>query len=85
MATTLNFKQEGSKYVYDFVSEGAVTIQVERNEKKDFTVYAFIGDLTPVPLFTSSTFEDIIFQVDVPEGVNVRLVSWCEVVSAQMI
>lgn len=85
MATTLNFKQDGSKYIYDFVSSGAVTIQVERDEKKDFTVYAFIDNLTPVPLFTTSTFEDLIFLVDVPEGVNVRLISWCPVVSAKMI
>lgn len=85
MASNLNFRQEGTRYIYEFTSSGPVTIEVERDEKKEFTVYGYVDDLSPVPLFSTSSFEDILFQVDVPEGVNVRLVSWCPVIAAKMV
>lgn len=85
MATDLKFVQDGTKYVCDITPSEATAIQIERDEKKTFTVYGYIDDLTPVPLFTSDAFEDIIFQLDVPSGVNIRMTSWSPVKAAKML
>ena len=85
MATKLNFTKDGSKWVCELNPAVPFTAQVQMKEKKDFTVYGFIGDMNPVSLFASGIYDNIIFQVDVPEGVTVRMVAHSEVIDAQMV
>lgn len=85
MATKLNFTKDGSRWVCDLNPSVPFTAHVRMLDKKDFTVYGFIGDMPPVALFASGIYDNIIFQVDVPEGVTVRMVAQSEVLDAQMV
>ena len=85
MATTLNFTKDGNKYVCDVTPSAPTVVQVQMAEKKGFTVYEFIGDMPPVSVFSTNILDNVIFQVDVAEGVSVRMVSWSEVVKAVML
>lgn len=85
MATELNFTQDGSKYICDINPSDVTTVQVELAEKKDFTVYNYIDTMKPVAVYSTNILDNIIFQVDVPEGVKVRMVSWSPVVKAMML
>lgn len=62
-------------------------IQIERGtdgDRKPFTVSAYIGDMEPVAIYTTDVYGGIIFELDVPEGVTVELVSWMPIISAKM-
>lgn len=83
MAKDLIFEQKGSRYECELNPTEPITVEVQREEKKDFTVYAHIGDLKEVPIFAVNTLDSIIFELDVPEGVTVKMVSWSPVVSAK--
>ena len=85
MATKLNFTKQGSRYICDITPTVPVTVQVEMEDKKDFTVYSFIGDMTPVVVYSTNILDNLIFQVDVPEGVTVRMVATSPVKSALMV
>lgn len=85
MATNLNFTQDGSKYICEITPSEVATIQVELAEKKEFTVYGYIEGMKPVSLFSTNIYDNLIFQVDVPEGVTVRMVSWTPVITAKML
>lgn len=64
-----------------------ITVEVNREEAKDFTVYASVdGDtMSYVPLYSTNRLKDLIFQIDVPEGLHVKMVSWSLVTSAKYI
>ena len=85
MATNLSFYKQGSRYVCDVNPSVPTTVQVQMEEKKDFTVYSFIDDMEPVAVFSTNILDNLIFQVDVPEGVTVRMVANSPVISAKMI
>ena len=85
MATKLNFQKDGSRWVCEINPAVPTTVQVQMAEKKDFTVYNYIGNMKPVAVFATNIYDNIIFQVDVPEGVTVRMVSQSEVIDAQMV
>lgn len=85
MATNLNFTKDGSRWVCELNPAVPFTAQVRMVDKRDFTVYAFIGDMKPVSVFASNLYDNIIFQVDVPDGVTVRMVAQSEVLDAQMV
>lgn len=85
MATKLNFTKEGSRWVCEVNPAVPFTAQVRMSEKKDFTVYGFIGDMEPVALFASNIYDNILFDVDVRDGVTVRMVAQSEVIDAKMI
>ena len=85
MATKLNFKKDGSRWVCELNPTVPFSVQVRMAEKKDFTVYAFIGGMEPVSLASTNIYDNLIFQVDVPEGVTVRMVAHSEVLDAMMV
>lgn len=85
MATKLNFTKDGSRWVCELNPSVPFTAQVQMKEKKDFTVYGYIGNMEPVSLVATSIYDNIIFQVDVPEGVTVRMVAMSEVIDAYMV
>lgn len=80
---TLSFIQEGREHKARFVSTGTSVVQVHRDyEPNDIFgslgVYAYLEGMPPVRIhywtkYTGSN--DMIFQVDVPAGVNVEIVS----------
>lgn len=88
-ATDLSFsKNEGNKYVASFVSEGPVTIQVKRQEAGPLNIYANIDGMDAIYVggygpYNSSA--NLIFNVDVPAGVNVSVESFTEVLEAKKI
>lgn len=85
MANELIFTQDGNKYICELTPTSPMTIQIERDKKSDLSVYAFLDNMTPVPLFSSNLIEDVIFQIDVPNGVKVKIVSWGKVLEAKYI
>lgn len=85
MAKDLTFENKGSYYECVLNPSEPVTVEVQRTDKKDFTVYAHIGELPDVPIFSVNTMDNIIFELDVPEGVTIRMVSWSPVISAKSV
>lgn len=80
----MDLTKEGSKYIYKFTPSGAQTVEVIRSDKGYFTAYAAIGGLDPISIFCQTERKDLIFQVDVPEGVEVTLESETEVLNAHI-
>lgn len=88
MATNLTFTQDGSKWTCTLTPSAPCVIQVERGtdgNRKSFTVYAYIDGMNPVGIYSTDDYGDIIFELDVPEGVTVKLVSWRPVISAKTV
>lgn len=88
MATNLTFTQDGSKYVCTITPTAPCVIQIQRGtdgRREPFTVYAYLDDMNPVGIYTTDDYGDIIFELDVPEGVTVKLVSWRPVIAAKMV
>lgn len=88
-ATDLSFsKNEENKYVASFASEGPVTIQVKRQEAGSLNIYANIDGMDAIyvggyGLYNGSA--NLIFNVDVPAGVNVSVESFTEVLEAKVV
>lgn len=88
MAKDLEFKQEGLGYVCEFEPGGKCVVQIERvNEEKAFAVYGSIDGMKPVRIYSRESGKKggILFQLDVAEGVRVKLVSWSEVTKAVVV
>lgn len=86
-ATDLSFsKNEENKYVASFVSEGPVTIQVKRQEAGSLNIYANIDGMDAIYVGGYGPYNgsaNLIFNVDVPAGVNVSVESFTEVLEAK--
>lgn len=85
MATDLVFTEQENCYVCEINPNGSYAVEVEFLEKSYFAVYGYIDGLTPVELFKSDDQKSVLFQLDIPEGVRVRMVSWKPVKSAKII
>lgn len=88
MATNLTFTKDGSKYTCTLTPTAPCVIQIERGtdgDRKPFTVFAYLDGMNPVGIYTTGNYGDIIFELDVPEGVSVKLVSWRPVITAKMV
>lgn len=48
-------------------------------------MYANLDGMKLVPVYNNDLMKDLIFKVDVPEGVEVTLVSWSHVLQAQIL
>lgn len=80
----MTFSKEGSKYISRLTAtDEPLTVQVIRTVKGYFTVYAAIDGLTPVSIFCQTERKDLIFQLDVPAGIEVTLESETEVTDAK--
>lgn len=85
MATNLTFTKKGIWNECQLNPSVPITIQVQLKERATFDVREYIGDLEPVTVFSTSAYDNIIFEVDVPEGVSVLLATTGEVIKAVMI
>ena len=90
---TLQFTKDGGNYKSSFVSAGTTVVQLEREYKAEnnigqLTVYAYIDGMNPVPVRNWTSYEasrNMIFQIDIPSGVTVEIVSLCEVINAYIV
>lgn len=85
MATNLTFTKKGIWSECEINPAVPVTVQVKLKDKATLDVRQFIGDMPPVTVFTTDVYDNIIFQVDVPEGVTVLIATVGEVTKAVMV
>lgn len=90
MATTdLSFsKNSGNRWQASFVSEGAVTVQMQRKDVGAVNIYANLDGMTAKYIGGYGNYNggnNVIFTVDVPSGVTITIESYSEVVSAKML
>ena len=88
MANKLDFQKNGSgEWSTSFVSSGNSVVELERSESGVVTVRASIDGMAEVPVaqFQNGFTHNVIFQVNVPVGVVVTIVSQSEVTKASML
>ena len=84
-ATNLTFQEaEGKRYVTTFTSAGKCTVQIVRSEYSPILVYARITglDYVLVQILENKYQASNIFEVDVQEGIEVKIVSQTPVTKA---
>lgn len=85
MATTIQFIGSSSiKEIATLTPSAPMVVQVEREDKGYFTVYANLEGMEPVSVFSSTIYKDLIFEVDVPVGVKITMESESHVIEAKM-
>lgn len=88
MATALTFtKNPHDKWEASLISTGdRLAVEVNRKATGSLIVYGHIGSLEPIILqdFGPSAAQDIMFEIDVPEGVEITIVSYPEIADATM-
>lgn len=87
MATTnLTFNKVGDKYQTSFTSEGESIVQIERKAQGLCSVRANIEGMAPVPItsFQNAYENNVIFNLDIPAGIEVTIESATEVTNAKM-
>lgn len=85
--TALSFnKQSDGTYAASFVSTGLATIQISRKTRGIVSVRANIPGMTPVPVIQldSPYSTDVIFELDIAEGLEVTVISSSEVLDAKI-
>lgn len=90
MATisTLAFtKGTDGSYTARFTSTGPVTVQMERRKQSLVAVRANVPGMDEVPVcsFQNGYGADVIFNLDVPSGLEVSIKSGTEVLSAKIL
>lgn len=88
-ATDLQFsKNSDNRYYASFVSEGAVTIQIKRQQVGFINIYANIDGMDKIYIGGYGDYNggaNVIFTVGVSPGVTVNIESAAEVLSAKML
>lgn len=82
MATSLTFTKNGGKEECVLTVTSPCVVQIERDSNNDFTVYANVDGMSPQGIYSSYN-KDLIFTIDVPAGVAIKMSSWSHVVSAK--
>lgn len=82
MATELNFTKKGIWYVCELNPSEPTTIQVQLKKRATFDVRQRIGDMPSITVYSTDIYDNLIFQVDVPDGVTVELASLSPVIKA---
>lgn len=88
MAATLEFEPNSNgHYEAEFETTGErMAVEVNRKDKGFLLAFARIDSLNNILIYNSTKYgdEDIIFDVDMPEGVTIRVVSHTEVTGAMV-
>ncbi len=88
MSATLEFEQNSNgHYEAEFETTGErMAVEVNRKEKGTLLAFARIDELNNVLVHNSgkNETEDILFEVDMPEGVTIKILSHTEVTSAMV-
>lgn len=86
MATELKFTIGDGVWTAEVVSAGTpMAVEVNRTESGPFIVKGSIDDLSQVTLrdFGPGADRNLLFEIDVPEGVTIHFISYSEVVGAK--
>lgn len=86
-SSTLSFsKQSDGNYTAGFVSTGKATIQLDREALGIVSVRVNIPGMNSVPVnqFDNPYSPDIIFEVDIAEGLEVTIISTTKVLAAKI-
>lgn len=81
----MNFTKVGDKYIHSYTSQGNTIIQMARKEQGVISVQATLeGGIQAIPIaqFQNPYTANAIFQVNIPSGVTVQIVSQTEVTRA---
>lgn len=80
----LTFNKIGDRYESKFTSTGSTIIQVDRPKYGFFSVWANIEGMEPIPITEIQIphTNNVIFNLEVPAGLEITLVSGSEVTSA---
>lgn len=87
MASTnnLTFTKSDRVYKATFVSGGLCTVQMKRKTIGNITVSANINGMDAVPVSNQMYYNsDVIFNIDVPSGLQVTVTSDAEVTDAKI-
>lgn len=86
-ATTLIFSKVGDKWVTTFTSMGESIVEMERKGQGLCSIRANIEGMKSVPVtsFKNPYESNVIFNLDIPAGVEVTIESATEVINAKMI
>lgn len=86
MATNLQFQNKGSKKETCVIQPTVpCTVEVIREDKGYFTVYVNLEGMEPTTIFCDTVHKDLIFVVDVPQGVSVTMESVTHVTEAKIL
>lgn len=91
MASTLTFEKlttaSGNLWAAKFTSQGACVIEMERKSHGLVAITANLEGMAEVPVtnFQNPYGKNVIFEVDVPEGVEITVKSESEVTKAAML
>ena len=87
MTTNLTFTKVNNEWVSTFTSQGACVIELERDVQSPVSVSANIDGMRPIPVasFSNPYMEDVIFSVDVPNGIEITIKSTTEVTECKML
>lgn len=82
----IEFTEKNGRYVADFVSEGKCVIQVDNGTVDDLILYRHMPDMEP-NAYDKMDFEPRkrVFDLDVPAGMMIRIISKTEVKAAKMV
>lgn len=82
----IEFAEKNGRYVADFVSEGKCVIQVDNGTVDDLILYRHMPDMEP-NAYDKMDFEPRkrVFDLDVPAGMMIRIVSRTSVKAAKMV
>lgn len=87
MATTnLTFTKQGDEWVSTFTATGAGIVEIERKKQGNCSVFANISGMNAVPIasFQNPYVKNVIFNLDIPAGIEVTIKSATEVTAAKM-
>lgn len=81
---TLNFTKEKDLWITRFTNTGNTIVQIEREKDGVVSVLAQIDGLQEVPIaqFQNGYTPNVIFQLNIPAGVNITIKSQTEVLKA---
>lgn len=82
----IEFTEKNGRYVADFVSEGKCVIQVDNGTVDDLILYRHMPGMEP-NAYDKMDFEPRkrVFDLDVPAGMMIRIISKTEVKAAKMV
>ncbi len=87
MATELEFTKNEGVWKAEVVSPGSpIAVEVNRSAIGPFLVKGSISGMAEVLLkdFGPGAYKDLLFEIDVPEGINLCFTSYTEVISAKI-
>jgi len=87
MINDLTFNKSGIYYEASFTSGGPAVVEIERETAGPVEVQAYLADMPPVRVdFINTPFHNNeFFKVNIPAGVNVKILSATAVTSAKML